>query len=169
MFSFWTYYFPPFRSLEFVIGICLGLLFKTHRNTVKSKKFFTIIECLVVIVFVINRLLLRFSSAYAPIESYYSIFSIIISSAIVYVFAFSRGFISRLLSNKILVIIGNISFEIYIVHLLGFELYCLLFNNITNEIVKTLIVIGFTVIIILFYKKGLLKLFSIIKRRKGLE
>lgn len=151
-FYFWTYNFPPFRGLEFCMGICLGLLFKKYRNTNKTIVWFTVFESIVLLLFVVNRFFLKYTSLYSSIERYYSIIAIVVASLIIYVFAFSGGIISKVLSNKLFVYIGNISFEIYIVHALALEVYYVLFRDYTNIYVKTIIVLAVTLLIVFGYK-----------------
>ena len=151
-FSFWTYYFPPFRCIEFAIGICLGLVFKQHRNTLKSVFFFSIIEITVIVLFVFHRVLFKYTDFYSLINGYYSLIAIVIAVSIIYTFSFSKGIVSKVLSNKLFVFIGNISFEIYIVHALAVEGYFLFFKGRTNIYLKTIIVIFFTAFIISGYK-----------------
>lgn len=151
-FYFWTYNFPPFRGLEFCMGICLGLFFKKYRNTNKTIVWFTVFESIVLLLFVVNKFFLKYTSLYSSIERYYSIIAIVVASLIIYVFAFSRGIISKVLSNKLFVYIGNISFEIYIVHALALEIYLVLFRDQTNIYVKTIIVLAVTLLIVFGYK-----------------
>lgn len=49
-FYFWTYNFPPFRSIEFVMGICLGALYKNISPS-KSRLYYSITEIIVVVLF----------------------------------------------------------------------------------------------------------------------
>lgn len=151
-FYFWTYSFPPFRGLEFCMGICLGLLFKKYRNTNRSIAWFTVLESIVLLLFIVNRFFLKYTSIYSSIDKYYSIIAIIVASSIIYVFAFSKGIISKVLSNKLFVFIGNISFEIYIVHSLAFEIYFVLFRDQTNMYLKTIIILFITLIIVFGYR-----------------
>ncbi len=127
-FTFWTYIFPLFRSIEFVSGIILGIFFSRNQSAKKNinKSLASLIELTILILFIIERILCKYTSLYDFPHNYKSIVGFLIAIGIVYVFSYQSGLFSKLISNKILLYIGNISFEIYIVHQTVMK-YCDLF------------------------------------------
>jgi peptidoglycan/LPS O-acetylase OafA/YrhL len=114
-FAIWfAYYFPLTRSLEFGVGILLGLFFLRVVNKLSelSTLFFTIFEIISLSLLVMTIYLsdaipqnLRYGTAFIPFMSL-----LIIS------FAFQKGKISKLISNKLFIYLGEISFSFYMLH-----------------------------------------------------
>ncbi len=63
---------------------------------------------------------------YVPIGFRYSLYYLLPMCLLVYVFSYSRGIISDILSNKVLVYLGDLSFGFYLVHVLVIRYYTLL-------------------------------------------
>jgi peptidoglycan/LPS O-acetylase OafA/YrhL len=107
------YIFPFLRVFDFITGIILGLIFIQNKDIlILSKRTFTLMESLsLLLLFVFITVSphvnqgLRFSSMYLPIWLF-----------LIYSFAFQRGYVSMLLSNGILVYLGEISFSFYMIH-----------------------------------------------------
>lgn len=115
-FSYLTYIFPVFRLLEFSIGILLARIVNRPSKVVResvAKSIATLFELAVIILFIAERYWLRI---YSGNHDYQSIVGMLTAVLIVFVFSFEKGFISKILSNKLFVFIGNISFEIFIIH-----------------------------------------------------
>ena len=128
-FTFWTYIFPVFRSIEFITGIILGLLFSTEKKYEKkngNKLMATLFELVILLLFLIERILCKYTTLYEIPHNYKSIVGFLIAIGIVYVFAHEAGIFSKVISNRVLIYIGNISFEIYIIHQTVMK-YCDLF------------------------------------------
>ncbi|MEN8899006.1 MAG: acyltransferase [Nonlabens sp.] len=105
------YIHPLFRLVDFILGIILFGLFKE----LKSKQAlvdFTKLECLAIAIFVLFFTLRN----YVTETSLYSVFYWIPMMMIILVFAFQKGKISKLLSHKTAIWLGEISFGFYMLH-----------------------------------------------------
>lgn len=111
-FQHWLFYvFPLFRLFDFIIGIALGLLFIKYKT--KFSHFgntnFEIISLLLLMTAIIFHPYIhqafRWGTYYIPFMS-----------LVIFVFAFQKGLISKILSNKYLVYLGEISFSFYMIH-----------------------------------------------------
>ena len=110
----WLFYISPmFRVLDFLIGIVLGLWFINKQASKQvSTRFMTFMEMLALCFLVLTFLFfpyihqtLRFWGYYQPVMVF-----------IIAVFAFQRGYISQIMSTKILIYLGEISFSFYMIH-----------------------------------------------------
>ena len=68
-----------------------------------------------IIIFAINHLKIK-SGLYAGNASFMYLSMLIVSLAIVCVFSLEKGTISKLMSNRLFVLVGDLSFFIYIMH-----------------------------------------------------
>jgi peptidoglycan/LPS O-acetylase OafA/YrhL len=112
----WLFYIlPMFRIIDFTVGIILGLSFISFSNKYKpneQSKLWSIFEILsivllgVAIYFVPN----------IPESFHYSVYYLPFMSIIIYIFAHQKGIISRMLSKKQFVFLGEISFSFYMIH-----------------------------------------------------
>lgn len=117
-FTFWTYIFPVFRSIEFIIGIILGILFVENKYKKKweNKLLATLGELAVLFLCLMEHILCKYTTIYEIPHDYKSNAGLFLAIMIVYVFAHEAGIISTVISNRVMSYIGNISFEIYIIH-----------------------------------------------------
>lgn len=116
------WYVNPFTRLpDFLVGILLFRLYQSRPVRKQSTTEATLLEIGAIILFMA---FYYFGSAGLLSKVYrYSIYYWLPISAIIYVFARNKGMISRLLSNKYLVIGGDISYAMYLLHLFVFSLY----------------------------------------------
>lgn len=107
--------FPLTRLFEFSTGILLALIFveKSNRVTVNKTRF-TIIEILSLLLFV-GALL---ASVGLDIGIVGGVYFVPTWCMLIYTFAHQGGVLSKALSNKFLVYLGEISFSFYMIHLL---------------------------------------------------
>lgn len=109
----WTYYInPAFRVLDFMAGMLLFRLYDTGKLTV-SPRYGTLLE--------VGTLALLIATMAYGMESVsmklrYDIFYLIPMALVVYVFAFGQGLISRAISWKPIVFLGEASFSLYMIH-----------------------------------------------------
>lgn len=106
---------PYVRIFDFVIGMCLGMAFNRlegARRNWYDTHLFTVLEmasiAFLVVLFQSNWNkwgTLANGAYYTPAMM-----------AIVFVFAFQRGIVSKLLSNRVMIHLGEISFSLYMVH-----------------------------------------------------
>ena len=103
MAHFLIYIFPPFRFLDYLLGIIIGFLFVSRpEKQINAMNIFTAICCICLV-------------AYAWIRLRYILCAPAVC-ALIYCLAFSQGTISRILSSKYLVWLGDISLEAYLFH-----------------------------------------------------
>ena len=114
---------PLFRIADFIIGMLLAVIFLKHRVVRKVPKrdigWFTLLEMICVTSFAIQVWLspavhqsLRFSVYYLPVMA-----------IIIYVFAQQGGLLSRWLTARELVFLGEISFSFYMIQGLVVRLF----------------------------------------------
>ncbi|MBO1512371.1 acyltransferase family protein [Metabacillus bambusae] len=110
--------FPVARLFEFITGIVLGLIFVKTQNNWSSEKH-SIAEISAVLLFMVALLI----SVNLHTGAVRGGFFIPVWCILVYIFAHQKGIISRLLSNRLLVYLGEISFSFYMIHQLVIRYY----------------------------------------------
>ena len=109
------YYVNPIvRSLDFILGILLCQVYKVIKDKQISFSLGTIIEVGVLGIFIL------FFTFYdqVPRPFRFNIYYWIPMVLITLVFALQRGYISKILQNKTLVYLGEISFGFYMIHMI---------------------------------------------------
>lgn len=110
----WFFYvFPPIRLLDFTLGIIIYNLCKEiNTNYIKKQNNATLIEISAIVIF-----FAFFATAYFIPQVYrHSLWYWIPVGLIISVFYFQAGYISKILSNKRIVWLGEISFAFYMFH-----------------------------------------------------
>lgn len=116
-FGWWFIYISPyFRVFDFILGLIAGFLFieikKPSVKGIASRILFTIFE-----IGAIGFLIVSYKSGFLGFDSFkYGLYYIPASILIVFIFAFQKGFVSLIISGKILVYLGNLSFPIFLMH-----------------------------------------------------
>lgn len=111
--DFITYIFPPIRIFDFIIGVLLGLTFvENEKNNSIGTALFTFLESFTLVFLITSIILSPYIGDAFTNSSYYLPFL----STLIYVFAFQRGYISKSLSNKLLIFLGEVSFSFYMIH-----------------------------------------------------
>ncbi len=115
------YISPLFRIADFTLGILLYKVYKKRKNTawLNNKRNATIAEIgsiLLLSLFVVLH-------NYIPQGYRYSCYYWTPMILLIYTFSYSKGAISNILSNKILVFLGEISFGFYMIHMLVIRYY----------------------------------------------
>lgn len=123
--EYWQYVFPPSRAGEYILGICLGLLyypisnFISNHNSLKEKTIlFTALEVIIIVAW--------FSTANALptfVWQYRIAYWLIPNIILISVFMLGKGYLSKLFSLNPFVTLGNISLECYQTHLLVIQGY----------------------------------------------
>lgn len=126
-FAKWATYICPFyRILDFTLGLMLGWWFLHRKETDgQNRTMVHALEVLAVVAFIVQEY------AYLPIkEAYmgigYNVYFTLSSLLIVWVFAVSGGFVTKLLNNKVMLWIGNLSGYLFLIHqvvLRGLKMY----------------------------------------------
>lgn len=134
---------PFTRLIDFILGSLLALIFISHETkTIKfNRTTFTIVELFSILSLPI---ILTIKPSLQNI-SYYSPYHSLSICFILYIFAFEKGFISKMLSNKILVFLGTISFNIYLFHQLVLIYVLNLIDYKTHPYIILLLIISLTV------------------------
>lgn len=118
----YLYISPIFRLLDFILGIMIFYLYTSLVKNKTNEKFQsfsyvskTVIECLPIVLL----LIFIFLFPIIPPKIYSASYYWLPMSLIILVFAMfnkSGGAISRFLSNRIIIILGEISFSFYMLH-----------------------------------------------------
>lgn len=115
-FMVWSYYINPIsRSVDFIAGILLYHLYEYS----KDKKIAAILRgttaevasILIMVVFMAIAIKTQFTKSFR-----YDLYYIIPMSLIIFTFALSEGAISKFLSHRALIILGESSFCLYMTH-----------------------------------------------------
>lgn len=110
----WLVYINPFfRILDYIIGCILGVIALKKRESVTENINYSVLEVVSLISLIVAYLfypsigqVYRYGVYYAPLFI-----------LIIYVFSFEKGFLSKNIFNHgILVYLGTISFEFYMIH-----------------------------------------------------
>ncbi|WP_160149816.1 acyltransferase family protein [Legionella beliardensis] len=128
--SSWVNFWPPARLFEFVCGMVAACLWMKYQLIIDSKLKLSIFKATVIEFLVV--ILILWASVQVPLYTMQLFYTGIISMAVhawvyysgsapfyallLFVFAFGRGYLSTLLSVKPLILLGEISFSLYLVH-----------------------------------------------------
>jgi peptidoglycan/LPS O-acetylase OafA/YrhL len=122
-------FFPPLHLYQFVLGMVLAVWWRRSPSTWSFARGSALEIALMACLFVfmpcsenVSLLLLRGYTGYYADHQLASFLYAPLFAAIIYLFAFQSGLISRLLSHAWLVYLGEISFSIYMVHTITLEL-----------------------------------------------
>ncbi|WP_410016138.1 acyltransferase family protein [Sodalis sp. C49] len=112
-FTGWLFYInPAFRIIDFIVGMLLCRLFLSGKITIKgaSATSLEFMSLLVLLGFV--------TYGYSNVSMLwrYDIYYITPMAFIVFVFSYGNGMVSRFLSKKTLLLFGDASFSLYMIH-----------------------------------------------------
>ena len=116
-FAFWfTYIFPGYRLLEFALGVLLGWLYLHGEKKECSKVVLsTALECFAVVAFiVVIKVFHKMEGIYDGL-CYTALFTPV-SLMLVVVFAMSKGWIMKIISNPVFLWLGNLSTYTFLIH-----------------------------------------------------
>ncbi|MGM7720473.1 acyltransferase family protein [Metabacillus sp. Hm71] len=112
--------FPVARLFEFAMGVILGLIFVSkYEEKRKNKALYNTLETISILTLVGVMLY----STNLDVGAVRGGLFIPVWCLVIYIFAFQAGVISRILSNKALVYLGEISFSFYMIHQLVIRYY----------------------------------------------
>lgn len=175
--SYWTYFFPPYRAFDFFAGCNLGYIYYClSKKKIKEERavIYTIFEILVLAgnVFIVSAYIRGKSVLIADWTENSLIYQPILL-LLIFVFAESKGFIVKVLSNKITIWIGNLTGYMFIIHEVVLYYFQAVYYKVTGEIIdkyvfQTIIVFAVTLlaayiwkcIVIIFQKRRNLVLFN---------
>lgn len=109
-----TYTHPFIRLFDFTQGILLGQIFVEYKENVHMEiTKGTIIESIVLLIYILAIIFIK----RLPYSLQYNAALVIESSLLLFVIALGGGMLSKLFSCKILVFVGDISMEIFLIHM----------------------------------------------------
>lgn len=115
--EFWIYVFPPSRMFEYLIGMIYGIIFYNQKDKAKlGKVSFSIIEIMSISILLLFMSVLKeneIANLYMANTINWWIVPLII---ILIVFSNQKGIISKILSNKIFVKLGELSMYLFLIH-----------------------------------------------------
>lgn len=150
-----VYSFPPVRIIDFIMGVLLGLAFINHAPSSKESKPYTYTVLEMVTLLVLIGVVMYSPNVTQSLR--FSVYFLPFWSLLIYVFALQRGYISRLLSNRLLVFLGEVSFSFYMVH--GLVLRYLNYWLIPNaDYVGFIVSLLLSSVVFVFYEEKLRKL-----------
>lgn len=116
--QYYTYVFPIYRYLEFVIGMLIAEIFKNEKlsQTKESKVVFSVLEVLIIVYFFVEYLVGDVFSIKLGIDGVMAIAQVTVMSVLIYVYSFEQGIVSKLISSKVFLAFASISFEMYLIH-----------------------------------------------------
>ena len=161
IYIWFMYCFPVFRIGDFFVGCTLGKQYVNSQNIKVSFVQISIIEVLMTIIVVCTFAWLKIEQNNIFILALHNWTTIFIPIAAVwiYLFTINKGIITRILTNRVFIFIGNISAYTFLIHYvvvlytnsaLGY------FNLILTNNVKSIVIIFefmITVLLTLLYKK----------------
>lgn len=114
-----TYICPLFRLGDFIIGCNLGYIFlnrKTDKMNAGILKF-TALEFFTIVAVIISQVVYVKNFSFLGSEWFkYSLLYIPTSISAIYLFALSKGLLTKMLTNKITIYIGNLSAYTFLLH-----------------------------------------------------
>lgn len=123
--SSWIYIWPPTRLLEFVLGMYTAKLWIKYNHLLSHKIACTLLE-LLSIGFVawglggFHRVLNSYTYGYvfsSPLHMWFAISSsTLFFCFFIFIFAKGQGLVSHLLRHRVFILLGEISFSLYLIH-----------------------------------------------------
>ncbi|HEY9177425.1 MAG TPA: acyltransferase [Flavipsychrobacter sp.] len=119
---------PLMRAGDFLIGMLLYNLYAKRKDVeyLNNRRFANFAE-VVTIAMMVG---FMYFHNHVPMGFRYSMYYLLPMSMLVYVFSYSKGFISDLISRQIFVYLGGVSFVFYMLHVLVIRYYTLLQSKI---------------------------------------
>lgn len=120
--EWFVYKFPLVRALDFIIGCNMGYLFLKSPQKMIKKAQYTILELVCLFIIIIGNLCHIMESTLYPDRWWtFSIVFTISSCMAVYLFAENKGYITRLLTNKFTIFLGELSPYAFLIHFVIFR------------------------------------------------
>lgn len=114
--KWFTYVFPVFRLGEFVIGSLVGGVFLEEKHKI-SDVCATSLELVIVGLVIVVQLVNKYDILNGRYEFFkYSLIHTPVVTGLIYIFALNCGKISKLLSCRLIVNVGNISAYMFLIH-----------------------------------------------------
>ncbi|WP_299767286.1 acyltransferase [uncultured Dokdonia sp.] len=109
----WVYYINPFfRVFDFILGILLYDFYLRYKENAWVKHNATLLESFAIVFF----LACYFFRSGISQDFRWSIYYWIPMTFLIFIFSIQRGYISHILSKRVLIWLGEISFAFYMIH-----------------------------------------------------
>ena len=138
-----VYIFPMSRLEDFIIGCNLGYIFKKTNDSIKkniSSACFSFMEVGIVMIILAQLVMYVFLISISANSAIFSenwwgltVYWTITSCALVYLFAINQGQLSKALTNKPLLFIGNMSANAFLIHQMVYRYLSTLERKIWGE------------------------------------
>lgn len=121
-FSKWfVYIFPFFRAGDFLIGCCLVDIYKRNCNNDRRRCynifFSSICEIMVLFIVIVVNFLYNYKIGSGGIEWFrYNMLYTIPSIFIIYIFVYKKGILTKIITNKVTIYLGNKSGYAFLIH-----------------------------------------------------
>lgn len=121
----WVYIWPPARLFEFVLGMTAALFWSKYNHLLTGRLVCTSLELFIVTLVLYGsvNIPLYFNSLTGghlfseALQSWINVSSpAILFALLLFIFACGRGYVSQILSMKFFVLLGEISFSLYLIH-----------------------------------------------------
>ncbi len=124
-----TYIFPLFRCGDFVIGSCLGYIYLNKKTDLKAL-YATLVEIVTIALIVFTVMARKLTGGIFVNEglNHTQIYTVT-SVFIIYLFTCQKGLITKILTNKVTVYIGNISAYAFLIHIVMMKYIKLISNH----------------------------------------
>ena len=153
-----TYILPVYRLGDFYIGMVFGyIFFNSKKNfTFSNSSYFVVLITVIEIITIGLNVIAQqaYNDSIGILGSIYFKFTLLytpLSIIIVYLFALNKGIISKLLTNKLMIYIGEISGYGFIVHMVTIRYYNeFLYKShfiLSNSWIRFVICLGFTILV----------------------
>lgn len=150
-FAFWlTYICPVYRLAEFLLGASLGWLYlNTESQALKKVTTATMAEILTAAAFVGMICIFHKIEGVYPGLCYTALFTPI-SLLLVWVFAYGKGLVMKMLNRKILLWLGNLSSYVFLIHqvVIHWMMTLLKQEGLGNAYIFVLTILSFAVTVI---------------------
>lgn len=118
LYSWFMYYFPPFRIGEFIVGCVMNRVFREGKISDIGSVGMTAVEAVALVLTIVLYGWYRGSHSSLIVRAYcnWTTFFIPIAAVWVLLFAVNKGWLTKLLSNRFMIFIGNLSGYAYLIH-----------------------------------------------------
>ena len=164
------YSFPLYRLWDFLIGCFVGYCYLSFSNSRITKTGATIAESIIIAAIVISFTLYKRLLPMGGIKQAFAMVTLFLPSsvALVYFFAVGKGYLSRILTNRITLMFAGITSYFFLIHrlMLSIVRVCInYFRRGDNNLLVMLVAFVLSVIASILYRS-----FNemVIKRKKGL-
>lgn len=115
--EFWLYIFPPIRLFEYIIGIIFGVICSNIKIKFKyDNVIFSFLELFAIALLYIFIKIIATSSMFGKILDNRLNMWIVPSILMIAVFSYQKGFISKILTFKLFVYLGQITMYMFMIH-----------------------------------------------------